>query len=199
MPEESARISDLNNAGALNLSSLFVVSQKVGSSETYESFNASVSQMASFVNNGLEYDETLITEDKTIVGAINEASRLGLELLNEVPFSALDASSSTGAGYQLPVEASKYKMFLVTAVPESTAHPNFPSAAGLVVYNLMDASICYLYDPSYYYSVKIGIYDISSTDTPDVRVRCSTSWSGGKNGSKTITPAQLMLQVYGLK
>ena len=66
---EPIKISELNTVGDLSASALLVIVQE----QTGElvSLKCSLSEVSALLNNGLEYAD-LATEDKTIIGAINE-------------------------------------------------------------------------------------------------------------------------------
>ena len=64
------KTSELNNVSSLNLGDLFAVSQVSGNA--YASKNATLTQLANAINNGIDYTSDLNTSNKKVIGAINQ-------------------------------------------------------------------------------------------------------------------------------
>ena len=75
MPETTYRISELTAIGTINNGDLIEVSNVDANSESgYASRKASMTDLGNKLNNGIEYSTELNTDDKKVIGAINEVN-----------------------------------------------------------------------------------------------------------------------------
>ena len=78
MPNNNTKISDMSPAEELNTTDLLMISQQDAEVETeFHTKNTTIGDLADEVVTGIQFTNDLNTDDKTIVGAINEAAAVG--------------------------------------------------------------------------------------------------------------------------
>lgn len=101
MPNNNTKISDMSPAEELNTTDLLMISQQDAEVETeFHTKNTTIGDLADEVVNGIQFTNDLNTDDKTIVGAINEAAAVGKisEFFHRETFSANSYNSWVDSG-----------------------------------------------------------------------------------------------------
>lgn len=141
MPETTYRISELTAIGTINNGDLIEVSNVDANSESgYASRKASMTDLGNKLNNGIEYSTELNTDDKKVIGAINEVN--GTWLSSTLSASAtllVFTDNAITANSKIEVYADNGNIFYTSIVIDGTNHTctvGFPSQSSAVVVDL---------------------------------------------------------------